>query len=327
VANDGTATVRALKLEIQSLENETPKRHISRFKRVKEGFKRFEEELKKPKNEIGESRAHDSKKRPPKRFELEELKKLENETPKRHLSDFNKVREKNLAHLKLITSIDDFKVREKFGQFFGRLHRAGLNPNLEYKAEHIDRLMDLLFFFNVFLKYERLSTGEHNLLQDFYQSLLEQLKKCIWWFGEQGTEDDLDLLHEIKTKSVDGIKTDINKAQRQIIERCLKDLGEFYGLNSTVLLKSIEVTIENCQNLVHPSLQHLFDAKYPSEVISPLRESKKLLEKRGSSEAVQKWLITSVKNFKGDTPKQALLKGRVLQVLYHLRKIEERVYN
>jgi hypothetical protein len=253
----------------------------------------------------------------------EEIESLENNIPTQYRSDFTKIKQANLEFLSNGHSIDNFIVRERFVRFFERIYDAELKNNLEDQAAHIDRIIDLLFFFNVFLKSERISLGEKNILKHKTHNLRVRLEKCIWWFGEKGKLEDLEILYEKGPKiREEGIAIKILQSEQKIVDRDLKDLLEFFNLNSEEFLQSIENTIVECESVEHPDFKKLFDAKGPNRVIEVYFEIRDILKTSYSLEDVNVWLNVPNKIFEGNTPKEYLIKGKVFQVLYFLIKME-----
>jgi len=255
---------------------------------------------------------------------IEELEKeLKKIFPENYVSEFVKVKQANLKFFDNGVAIDKFVKREKFNDFFfEKLSRTGLEADFDDKPERIDRAIDLVFFFSAFLKYEKFSLEEKNSLRDKILRLKAELIKSIWWYGERGRLEDLDLLNEKKTKADEEIKIVCRQSQQKIIERCLKELLEFFELNPAEFLKSVKNTIAECESVEYPDFKKLFDAKNPSRVIEVYKEIKDILKNSYNSEDVKEWLNAPNRIFEGYTPRESLIKGKTFQVLYFLRKLQ-----
>lgn len=251
--------------------------------------------------------------------------------PRRYISEFNKVKEKNLKHLESNgannVDLNSFVVRERFVKFFGKIHKAGLTELQENKAEHVDRLIDLLFFFDKFLKYERISLGEKDLIKrDYIVSLKNKLNKCIWWFCEQGIEEDLDWLEKIKAKTAGEIKRDVTEAQQKIVNRHLKYLLEFFDIDSSEIITAVEEMIANRRIEPFAKLPEMFVPESFSQALTQLSETKRLARELLIEEDIKDWLNTPQKVLLSKTPRDAILAGKGFRVLQILIRFGEGIY-
>lgn len=154
----------------------------------------------------------------------------------------------------------------------------------------------------------------------------ERLEIQVHWFANQGNEQDLDWLREIKVNCENPLLDVVIRAQEQIVKRELPSFLSYFELSAEEFIQSIETTIANCQRVEHPELKRVFDASSAGDVLSAYAEIMALLKLRNTLYETRAWFNTPIKNFRDETVKTALVSGKVLQVLYYLRKVEEQVF-
>jgi hypothetical protein len=263
---------------------------------------------------------------------LKKIEKLEKEVkkvlPAGYVYEFDKVKQANLEFFDNGDSVDSFIKRKKFNHFFfKKLSRTDFEAGFDDKSERIDRVIDLVFFFSVFLKYEKFSLEEKNSLRDKISSLKYELIKSIWWYGERGGLEDLDLLNEKKTKADEEIRIVCEQSQLKIIDRHLKKLQEFFDLDAKQLLRIIEEMIVNRRTETFAPLPDYFVPPSHSKAILQLTETKDRLERLFPAKAaVKEWLATPKSDLLEKTPIEAIKEGKVFRVLQLILPFEEGPY-
>ncbi len=242
-------------------------------------------------------------------------------------NEFSAIKRQNLMYvsepfdISSETEFDTFIQRTTFEKFINKISTNALEEKA-VEATHIDRLLSLVVFFKIFCQYQKLGFTEKTSLETLLSKLEKKLTATIWWFGEQGKIEELDFLQEVRIKATDDIRQLITQSQEKILARNTNNLLDFFNLRSDELLQSIDNTIKECESIKHPDFQKLFDAKKPTRVIEIYSEIKKVLEGSYGSNDVKKWLLMPNKVFEQNTPIEYLIRGKVFQVLYFLRKVE-----
>jgi hypothetical protein len=155
---------------------------------------------------------------------------------------------------------------------------------------------------------------------------LEDLITNIYWFSQQGSPKDLDILYKARFdphhSSAETLEK-LNWAEQLIIKRTLTELPGFFNFTPCEVARVNEATIAKSKAVTSPYLRKVTIAERPSQVISQLNKIKAFLQNRFDPQRISRWLSTPLEVFEGKSPRDALLEGKTFQVLHLLERMDD----
>lgn len=155
---------------------------------------------------------------------------------------------------------------------------------------------------------------------------LEDLITNIYWFSQQGSPKDLDVLYKARFRphysSTETLEK-LNWAEQLVIKRTLTELPGFFNFTPCEVARVNEATIAKSKTVTSPYLRKVITAERPTQVISVLNKIKSFLQSRFDPQRISCWLYTPLEVFGGKSPRDALLEGQTFQVLHLLERMDE----